>query len=74
MSGQAMPSIAKKLRSDEAGGLPKQKYTTVYSVLSRREKQVGDIINMDGDWAVAEWYPDYQRKSKPPPPPKADVD
>jgi len=48
----------------EQGGLPKSKYTTVYSILRRREKQVGDIINMQGDWALAEWYPNY-RKGKP---------
>ena len=46
------------------GGLPPSKYNTVYSILSRRASQVGDIINMKGDWALAEWYPNY-RKGKP---------
>jgi hypothetical protein len=46
----------------EAGGLPKSKYNTVYSILRRRESQVGDVINMQGDWALAEWYPGYKRK------------
>src|SRR5712664_3298421 len=35
-----------------AGGLPSSKYITVYSILRRREKQVGDLINMKGDWAL----------------------
>lgn len=48
----------------EAGGLPKSKYTTVYNILTRRQKQVGDIVNMKGDWGLAEWYPNY-RVSKP---------
>ena len=48
----------------EKGGLPPSKYNTVYSILSRRATQVGDIINMKGDWALAEWYPNY-RKGKP---------
>jgi hypothetical protein len=48
----------------EKGGLPPSKYNTVYSILSRRAKTVGDIINMKGDWALAEWYPNY-RKGKP---------
>jgi hypothetical protein len=48
----------------EQGGLPRGKYTTVYSVLARRQKQVGDIINMQGDWALAEWYPNYRAKGK----------
>jgi hypothetical protein len=47
----------------ERGGLPRSEYATVYAVLRRREKQVGDIINMKGDWALAEWYPNYKRKA-----------
>ena len=46
------------------GGLPESKYNTVYGVLSRREKQVGDIINMKGDWALTGWYPN-RPKGKP---------
>ena len=48
----------------ENGGLPRGKYNTVYSVLRRREKQVGDIINMQGDWALKEWYPNYRPAAK----------
>lgn len=48
----------------EAGGLPKSKYTTVYTILQRREKQVGDVINMNGDWALASWYPNYRQTRK----------
>jgi hypothetical protein len=44
-----------------AGGLPKSKYTTVWGILSRRAKKVGDLINMQGDWALAEWYPNYRK-------------
>ena len=47
-----------------AGGLPPSKYNTVYSILSRRSTQVGDIINMKGDWALAEWYPNHRPKAK----------
>lgn len=54
----------------EIGGLPKSKYTTVWGILSRRAKKVGDLINMQGDWALAEWYPNYRKpkeaESKPP--------
>jgi hypothetical protein len=45
----------------EQGGLPRSEYSTVYAVLRRREKQVGDIINMKGDWALSEWYPNYRK-------------
>lgn len=46
------------------GGLPESKYSTVYAILRRREKQVGDIINMKGDWALSEWYPNYRKRTK----------
>ncbi len=52
------------MRALEAGGLPGSKYSTVYAVLRRREKVVGDIINMKGDWALAEWYPNYRKRAK----------
>jgi hypothetical protein len=48
----------------EQGGLPRSKYNTVYSILSRREKQVGDIVNMKGDWALDEWYPNRPKAGK----------
>jgi hypothetical protein len=46
------------------GGLPPSKYNTVYSILKRRSAQVGDIINMKGDWALTEWYPNHRPKAK----------
>jgi hypothetical protein len=48
----------------EAGGLPGSKYNTVYAILARRENKVGDIVNIKGDWALAEWYPNYVKKPK----------
>lgn len=48
----------------EQGGLPRSVYSTVYAVLRRREKQIGDIINMQGDWALAEWFPNYKKGKK----------
>ncbi|MQA31394.1 MAG: hypothetical protein GEU82_16435 [Luteitalea sp.] len=50
----------------ENGGLPPVKYNTLYTILRRREKQVGDIINMQGDWALREWYPNYRPSAKDP--------
>lgn len=52
------------MKALESGGLPESKYATVYSILRRREKQVGDIINMSGDWALAQWYPNHRKRSK----------
>lgn len=65
-----LAAVRKKLSTQEimtaleSGGLPPSKYSTVYAVLRRREGQVGDIINMKGDWALAEWYPNYRSKGK----------
>lgn len=63
-----LTAVRKKLSTQEvmtaleAGGLPPSKYSTVYAILRRRENQVGDIINMKGDWALQEWYPNYRIK------------
>ena len=48
----------------EKGGLPPSKYNSVYSTLRRRQKQIGDIVSMKGDWGLAEWYPNYRKKAK----------
>jgi hypothetical protein len=75
--GMSIPDAAKKhltavrkkqstqelMSALEAGGLPPSKYSTIYAVLSRRENKVGDIINMKGDWALQEWYPNYRKKT-----------
>jgi hypothetical protein len=75
--GMSIPEAAKKhlgtvrkklstqelMAAMEAGGLPPSKYNTVYAILRRRENQVGDVINMKGDWGLAEWYPNYRRKA-----------
>lgn len=48
----------------QRGGLPPSKYNTVYGVLNRRERNIGDIVNMKGDWGLASWYPNHTRKAK----------
>src|SRR5260370_34640566 len=45
-----------------AGGLPKSKYTTVYSILRRRARAVGGLLNLQGDWALTEWYPTFKKQ------------
>jgi len=46
----------------ERGALKGKKYPTVYGVLNRRKDQAGDIVNVNGDWALAEWYGSTKRK------------
>jgi len=48
----------------EAGGLPKSKYSTIYAILSRRASQVGDLVNMQGEWGLSAWYPNHTKKGK----------
>jgi hypothetical protein len=59
---RAKKSTQEVMKALEEGGLPPSKYTTVYAILRRRENQVGDIINMQGDWALTEWYPNHKKK------------
>lgn len=64
-----LTAVRKKLSTQEimtaleSGGLPPSKYSTVYAILRRRENVIGDIINMKGDWALQEWYPNHRKKS-----------
>jgi hypothetical protein len=48
----------------ESGGLPQSKYNTVYAILRRRESQVGDLVNMKGEWGLASWFPNHVKKTK----------
>ena len=56
------------MKALEAGGMPEIAYSSVYAVLRRRQKQFGDIVNMKGDWGLAEWYPNFKFKSGKPEP------
>lgn len=40
----------------EKGGLKRTTYASMYTSLSRREVNVGDIVNVNGDWGLPEWY------------------
>lgn len=43
----------------ERGGYPhrsKNFYTTVFGVLNRHWKTQGEIVKVDGDWGLREWY------------------
>jgi hypothetical protein len=57
-------STQELMEAMESGGLPGSKYQTVYAILRRRENQVGDIVNIKGDWALAEWFPNYVKRPK----------
>ena len=48
----------------EKGGLKRSAYQTVYSILSRRQNQRGDVVNVNGDWALQEWYGTVKPKPK----------
>jgi len=51
------PDVIKYLAQ---GGLPEPAYNTLYAVLRRRQNQVGDIVNINGEWALKEWYPNWK--------------
>src|SRR6266478_6136823 len=60
---QSVPQITQAL---EKGGLPPAKNNTVYAVLRRRETDIGDIIRLGDEWALAEWYPNNPNLRKRP--------
>lgn len=55
------PDVIKLLSQ---GGLPEPAYNTAYAVLRRRQLQVGDIININGEWGLKEWTPNYKVPTK----------
>lgn len=42
------------------GGAPEPAYNTAYAVLRRRQMQVGDILNINGEWGLRDWTPNYK--------------
>jgi hypothetical protein len=72
--GMSIPEASKKLlallrrrlntteltRLLSHGGLPEPAYSTAYAVLRRRQQQVGDIVNIDGQWGLKEWTRGYK--------------
>jgi hypothetical protein len=76
--GMSIPEATKKLlgivrkrlgtpeiiRMLSQGGLPEPAYNTAYAVLRRRQQQVGDIVNINGDWGLKEWTPGYNPPKK----------
>ena len=49
----------------EKGGLKRTSYGSMYASLSRRENNVRDIVNVNGDWGLAEWYGKVKLKKRP---------
>ncbi|MGE0407383.1 MAG: hypothetical protein AB7O65_13890, partial [Candidatus Korobacteraceae bacterium] len=45
-------------------GAPEPAYNTAYAVLRRRQLQVGDIVNINGEWGLKEWTPNYKAPTK----------
>lgn len=43
------------------GGQQKTAYNTLYSVLRRRENKIGDIVQVDEEWGLREWFPNYRK-------------
>ena len=48
----------------DQGGLKGKKYQTVYGVLNGRRGRQGDVVNIHGDWGLAEWYGSAKKKIK----------
>ncbi|HLJ85753.1 MAG TPA: hypothetical protein VKZ53_02965 [Candidatus Angelobacter sp.] len=46
------------------GGVPEPAYNTAYAVLRRRQNQIGDIVNVNGEWSLKEWVPGYRPSTR----------
>jgi|CXWL01.1.fsa_nt_gi hypothetical protein len=55
---KAPVSTASLIEALSKGGIPTPAYNTVYAVLSRQERQSGDIFKLlhTKEWALPEWY------------------
>jgi hypothetical protein len=56
----SIPEIMQGLR---AGGLKPSKYRNVYAIMRQRESDKGDVINVKGQWGLAEWNPELRPRS-----------
>src|SRR5437016_2315187 len=50
MSGRKPQTTNAIIEALEQGGLKRTSYASMYASLSRRENNVGDIVNVNGDW------------------------
>ena len=56
----SIPEIMQGLRS---GGLNLSKYRNVYAIMRQRESDQGDVINVKGQWGLAEWNLELRPRS-----------
>lgn len=56
MGGRKPQTTNDIIEALEKGGLKKTSYASMYASLSRRENNVGDIVNVNGDWGLVDWY------------------
>jgi hypothetical protein len=66
MSGRKPQTTNAIIEALEKGGLKRTTYASMYTSLSRRENNVGDIVNVNGDWGLPEWYGAKARPKKKP--------
>lgn len=62
MSNKRPQSTNSIIEALAQGGLKKAAYNTMYATLARRSRDFGDIVNVNGDWGLPEWY---GQKAKP---------
>jgi hypothetical protein len=66
MSGRKTQTTNAIIEALAKGGLKRTTYASMYASLSRRENNVGDIINVNGDWGLPEWYGAKPKPKKKP--------
>src|SRR5437868_7036858 len=66
MSGKKPQTTNAIIEALAKGGLKRTTYASMYASLSRRENNVGDIVNVNGDWGLPEWYGAKPKPKKKP--------
>lgn len=61
---QSTPEIAAALQRGGLTHSSKNFINTLFAILYRQHKQNGDIVRVNKDWGLREWYPGRKRGSK----------
>lgn len=63
-SPQSTRQICEALKKGGVHSAAKDFYNTMYAVLKRRQKHVGDVVKVGKKWGLAEWYPGRSFKTQ----------
>jgi hypothetical protein len=63
---QTTAAICEALKRGGLHSTAKHYTANVYAILSRQERNVGDIVNVNRQWGLKEWFPNLRRERQKP--------